>query len=236
MMIENKFNSFSDNNITLAEWLSSGYSSEEIHTLFVNMDKAMKYLHEKGFCIDSFNPNNIEILNGSLNQIRFMALGHIPVGSAVVNKEYVRDDIGRTALLQIGIYANCLNNLNPSFLKENFERFEMFLPERDIPYYKGVVERRAAVYFSDYVAEKSKRDLEGFEAELNEVGGAGKGVSLVKSNGHSLVGNDTTNKKINDSIYRDLNGINNSAYISLVAIPFIIAVLGLLFMLIMSFS
>ena len=101
MMIENKFNSFSDNNITLAEWLSSGYSSEEIHTLFVNMDKAMKYLHEKGFCIDSFNPNNIEILNGSLNQIRFMDLGHIPVGSAVVNKEYVRDDIGRSALLQI---------------------------------------------------------------------------------------------------------------------------------------
>ena len=112
----------------------------------------------------------------------------------------------------------------------------MFLPEGDIPYYKGVVERRAAVYFSDYVAEKNKRALEGLETELNEVGGAGKGVSLVKSNGHSLVGNDTTNKKINDSIYRDLNGINNSAYISLVAIPFIIAVLGLLFMLIMSFS
>ena len=43
-MIENKFNSFSNNNITLAEWLSSGYSSEEIHTLFVNMDKAMKYI------------------------------------------------------------------------------------------------------------------------------------------------------------------------------------------------
>lgn len=235
-MIENKFNSFSDNNITLAEWLSSGYSSEEIHTLFVNMDKAMKYIHGKGYCIDSFNPRKIEILNGALDQIRYEDLSEISDDNPAIVKEYVRDDIGRSALLQIGIYANCLNNLNPTFLKENFERFEMFLPEGDVPYYKSVVERRAAVYFSDYVNEKSRRDLESLEAELNEVGGTGKGVSLVKSNGHSLIGNDTTNKKINDSIYRDLNGINNSAYISLVAIPFIIAVLGLLFMLIMSFS
>lgn len=236
MMSENRFNSFSDNNITLAEFISSGYDSEEIRTLFVNMDKAMKYLHEKGFCIDSFNPNRIELLNGALNRIKFTYLDKIPTGSPAVSKEYVRDDIWRSALLQIGIYAKCLNNLNPTFLKENFDRFEMFLPNGDAPYYKGVIERKAAVYFSDYVTEKSRRDLESLEAQLNENDGASKGVSLVKSNGHNLLATDATNKKINDSIYSDLNGINNAAYISFFIIPFIVAVLGLLFVLITYFS
>lgn len=233
MMSENIHN---NDNVTLAEWLAFGYSLEDLRTLFVNMDKAMKYIHGKGYCIDSFNPRKIEILNGALNQIRYEDLSEISGDNPAVVKEYVRDDIGRSALLQIGIYANCLNNLNPTFLKENFERFEMFLPEGDVPYYKGVVERRAAVYFSDYVNEKSRRDLESLEAELNEVGGTGKGVSLVKSNGHSLMGTDTTNKKINDSIYRDLNGISNAAYISFFIIPFIVAVLGLLFVIIAHFS
>ena len=229
-------NIYNNDNVTLAEWLAFGYSLEDLRTLFVNMDKAMKYIHGKGYCIDSFNPRKIEILNGALNQIRYEDLSEISGDNPAVVKEYVRDDIGRSALLQIGIYANCLNNLNPTFLKENFERFEMFLPEGDVPYYKGVVERRAAVYFSDYVNEKSRRDLESLEAELNEVGGTGKGVSLVKSNGHSLMGADTTNKKINDSIYRDLNGISNAAYISFFIIPFIVAVLGLLFVIIAHFS
>lgn len=227
----------STNSITLLEWLSAtSYTEDDLHTLFVNMDSAMKYIHEKGFCIGSFNPTKVEILDDSLQKIKFDSLIPMDTDSYVVKKEYVREDIGRSALLQIGIYSNCLQYLNPTFLKENFKQFETFLPEGDIPYYKGVIERNASVYFVDYTVERRKRDLEALEREVNgnsnsnETTGVGINKARVYSNGHSILNTyDSTNSKINDSIYKNLKGMSDTAYISFLVVPFIVGILGFIF-------
>ena len=234
----------STNNITLAEWLSDYYDSESAHALFINMDKSMKYLHSKGYCVSSFNPTNIEILNGSLQQIKFDEIESMSTDSIAVQKEIIRDDIGRSALLQVNIYFYYGSNydfpnkrfFDPEFIKDNFEQFAIFLPEDDLSYYKGIFERKSVVYFSDYSFQKDKRALEKLEAELAS-NGDDKGRTLVKSNGLSTFDNyDSTNSRVNDSIYKQINGMSDSAYVSFFIIPFLVAIVGFILLLAVYFS
>lgn len=212
--------------VTLREWLMGEFKSDELFTLFTNMDSAMRYIHSKGFCVCSFNPKDIEILNDSLNQIKFNLLMRMPEG-LIERKNLVKEDIGRLAFLQIGIYSRCLNYLNPDFLKQHFSEFAMFLPEDIVPYYRGVVERGASVYLGDYLSEKRRRDLAALEKEIGDTSGDfANGKKLVK--GSSLFSeDDTMNSKVNASIYKSLSSISDAAYISFLMIPVLVALLGI---------
>lgn len=223
--------------ITLRDWLIDYYDSADLNVLFANLDSAMKYIHNKGYCIRSFNPRDIEILNNSLSQIRFNSLMLMPDDFAL-RKTVVREDISKSTFLQIGIYAKCLNTLNPAFLKKNFNDFTMFLPEDMVPYYRGVVERDASVYLGDYLKEKRKRDLEALEKEVSgSMQGANGNKKLVKSNSAgALLEYDSMNTKVNDSIYKQLNGISDAAFISFMMIPTLVAILGLIFAIVVLFS
>ena len=44
---------------------------EELKEVFINQDKAMRYLHSQGFRVDSFDPRSIDLVDGSKNYIRF---------------------------------------------------------------------------------------------------------------------------------------------------------------------
>lgn len=213
--------------IKLQAWLGDFHSEEELREVFINMDLAMKYIHVRDFCILSFHPKDIELLNNTVNQVKFSQLMKMP-DSIEDKKELVREDIYSSSFLQIGIYSKCLEYLKPSFLKENFDRFTTFLPEGDIPYYKGIVERGASVYFSEYAAEKKKRDLQTLETQFEEEG-VSKGRSMVKSNGKSLTADDMfeQNAKINDSIYRELI-TKDAAYVHFLIYPVIVFLIGLL--------
>ncbi len=223
--------------ITLRDWLIDYYDKDNLSMLFANMDSAMKYIHNKGYCIRSFNPRDIEILNNSLGQIRFNSLMTMPNDFAA-RKTVVREDIGKSVFLQIGIYARCLNTLKPSFLKKNFNEFTTFLPEDIVPYYRGVVERDASVYLGDYLKEKRKRDLESLEKEVGDSTGSLSGDKrLVKSNSAgALLEYDSMNTKVNDSIYKQLSGISDAAFISFLMVPTLVAILGLIFAVFVLFS
>lgn len=223
--------------LTLRDWLINYYDKDNLGILFANMDSAMKYIHNKGYCIRSFNPKDIEILNNSLSQIRFNALMMMP-SDLGARKTIVREDVGKSTFLQIGIYARCLNTLTPDFLKKNFNEFTTFLPEDMVPYYRGVVERDASVYLGDYLKEKRKRDLEALEKEVGgSMGGASGDKRLVKSNAAgALLEYDSMNTKVNDSIYKQLSGISDAAFISFLMVPTIIAILGLIFAIVVLFS
>ena len=162
----------SDNNTnTLSNWLSKEHSQDELRRVFINMDMAMKYIHEKRYCIKSFSPKEIEIINNSLDQIKYNTLLEMP-NNMYDQKELIKEDIYSSAFLQIGAYLNnnsmkythqsidqFLDTLKPQFLKENFDSFSTFLPESDVAYYRGVVQRGVSVYLNEYVNEKSNRDL-----------------------------------------------------------------------------
>lgn len=224
------------NSITLNEWYELHYDEDSILPLKLGMDSAMRYIHEKGCYITSFNPNNIHILNGSYQQIKFDNLAVADGSDGMQMRDIVRENISDLSDIGVGIHCHFPNQIyiNKSFLKNNFSMFELYLPESDVPYYKGIFERGAGVYYNDYIMEKRRRDLEELEKEVNGTSTGysnGMGNSLVKSNGHSLLGKpDLTNRKINDGIYGQLGRRNdNSAYVSLSILPFIIATLGFIF-------
>lgn len=236
--MNNKFNS--NNSVNLNEWLK-GKTDDEIRTTFFNIDLTLKYIHQKGYCIKSFNPTEIEILNNSVKQIKFNTLLKLPNNFANDN-ELIHEDIYNSSFLQIGIYTKCLKYMKPNFLKENFDGFATFLPEQDIPYYRGVIQRGANVYFSDYVIEKRKRDIQNMnnEVETNDASSKSNGRSIIKNNGHYKSDYESnvvnSNKNINDSIYRQLNSINDAAFGGIMIFLTILFIVGIVIGLIVILS
>ena len=201
-----------DKVMTLSEWLQKYHMQEDLQNLFVNMDIAMKYIHDQGFYIESFALDRIKLLNDSIRLIRFEILAPFP-NDITQQKELVRNNIFLSAVLQIGVYANCIQYFNTDtmqFLKENFNQFSMFLPQEDVPYYKGVIERGASVYYSAFVGERKKRELKELDKQLSGVDGGvnSSGKVLVKSNGLAEPSAEDLiphNEKENGVIYKDLS-------------------------------
>ena len=217
--------------VSLKSWVDTFRKEDELREVFLNMDRAMRYVHERGYCVKTFDPSEIEILNGSVNQIKFNTLLKMPDDYSF-QKQIIKEDIYNSSFIQIGIYSNCLEYLKPDFLKQNFERFSTFLPQGDIPYYRGIIERGASVYFCEYALEKKKKDLQMLENEVSndgyDSGVHGSGKRLVKSNGTSIFDDTHINDSINDSIYKQINVKSDAAFISFLIYPTIVLILGVL--------
>lgn len=221
----------SDNNIVnLFEWLSEHYTDEEKREVFLNMDIALKYIHNHGYCIEIFHPSRIKILNNNPNYVKFENLVELSPDLSE-RSEMIKTDIFNSSLIQIGIYTNTLKSLTPSFLKENFDEIARFLPEGDVPYYRGVVQRGASVYFSEFALEKMNRDLKQLEQQINESKG---GNSFANSNEDNKMFDNLSNDKINDSIYKMLNSSKEAAFINNLLIPTVI-ILSIIFICLITF-
>lgn len=215
--------------ITLNEWLQGYHTNDQLQNLFVNMDIAMKYIHNQGFYISSFALDRITLLNQSIRQIKFQELNPLPYDISQ-KKQLVRNNIFMSAVLQVGLYAKCLQhftmNTIPS-LKENFKEFSIFLPQDDVPYYSGIIERDASVYYSDYVGERKKRDLQNLEKEISSDSGESRGKKLVKTNGTNYTAEDFLphNEEANEIIYANL-ARKEAAFARALIYPILVFVLG----------
>ena len=153
-----------DTDILLSDWIKLHPSEEDLKKLFLDIDVAVRFLHDNGYCVEVFHPSQIYILGGKTDHIKFRI---VPLPTDYEsNDRMIKEDIFNSALVQIGIYTNTLDKLTPEFLRNNFDEISQFLPEADVPYYRGVVQRGAKVYLSDFVAERSKRDLGALEDQL----------------------------------------------------------------------
>lgn len=216
--------------ISLSDWIVSHPDEEDLRTVFVNMDRALKYIHEHGYCIKVFYPTEIEVLGNSPDCIQFKKLLELSSDPGR-RREMIKEDILHSSLIQIGIYTNSLKYINPNFVKDNFDSFVQLLPAGDVPYYRGVVQRGASVYFCEFVLEKRNKDLANLEKELDE-GGTEKGRILQKSSNRNIGVESITNDKINDQIYAQINGMRDSAFINYLVIPALILVMLLVLSLI----
>lgn len=213
--------------ISLNAWISSFRDDEEMREIFLNMDRAMKYLHDRGYCIRTFNPEHIMILNNATNQIKLEPI-EMPKDQAEQRK-IIKEDIYNSSFVQVGLYSNCLPYLNKAFLKSNFDSFAQFVPEGDIPYYRGVIDRGASVYFCEYAMEKVNRDLAAMEAEL----AAETGISKPAVPQKKKYDDTGINDKINDSIYKEISkGRREAAFVNFLLFPTAILVVGMIFTLI----
>jgi hypothetical protein len=217
-------NSIKSNNVeavTLDEWIRFHHSEDEMRTVFLNMDSALKYIHEHGYCIEVFYPTEIYILGNSSDHVQFKKLIQLS-SDPTRRKSMINEDIFNSTLIQIGLYSNSLKYLKPSFLKENFDSFIQFIPSGDVPYYRGVVQRGAPVYFCEYALEKRNRDLSDLESQINGSSGNSNGKQLIKSANNNIGIESISNDKINDIIYRQINGLKDSAFINVLVIPTIL--------------
>ena len=220
--------------ITLNEWLMKYHLPDELQDLFVNMDLAMKYIHDQGYYITSFALDSIELLNNSIKQVKFDEVEEMPLNFSQ-QKELVHNNVFLSTVLQIGVYAKCLQYFTDEtmqFLKENFDQFAIFLPEEDVPYYKGIVERGATVYYSEYVGQRKIRDLKNLETQFeNDGGGKDTGKSLVKKTGNytaeDLVPQNTHE---NEMIYANL-AKKDAAFARALIYPVLILLFGLILLL-----
>lgn len=162
-------NNNSVESVTLSEWVNTHHSEDEMRSIFLNMDRALKYIHEHGYCIDVFYPTEINVLNNDDNYVQFKKLVELSKEYDIA-REMIKEDIFRSSLIQIGMYSNSLNHINPDFVRENFDSFAQFIPQDDVPYYRGVIQRNASVYLCEYALEKRKRDYEDLEKQLGEGG------------------------------------------------------------------
>lgn len=214
-----------DNSISLYAWINSYRDEEEMREIFLNMDRAMKYLHDRGYCVKSFDPRNIQILNNSVDQIK---LDILPLPDDYTErKKFIKEDIYNSSFIQIALYSKCLTSLTRDFLKSQFDRFCEFLPEGDVPYYRGVIDRGASVYFCEYAMEKANRDLVALEKEL-----AGEGMELSSPKMKNQMGDVNVNTRINDGIYKQLSGKRDAAFVSFLLFPTALLVLGVVLALI----
>ena len=212
---------------TLSEWISRHHSEEEMRSIFLNMDRALKYIHDHGYCIDVFYPTEINVLNDDDRYIQFKKLVELSKDYELA-KEMKKEDIYRSSVIQVGLYTNSLNYLNPEFLKEQFDSFAQFVPQDDVPYYRGVIQRGASVYLCEYNLEKQKRDLEDMQKQLGDIDESNrKAIEATPSD------DVITNKKVNDLIYRQINGMGDAAFLNIAIVPIAILIIMCILMCIM---
>ena len=211
--------------VTLQEWVEMHPSEEERRTVFLNLDNTLKYIHDHGYCVDVFYPTMIDVLNNQPNQIRFRKLEETlserekkDPHKDKIRDEKIREDLFRSSFNQIGIYSNTLKYLTPEFLKDNFDSFIQFLPEEDINYYRGIIQRNAKVYFYEYDRERRNRELNNLNEQLGEGDTSNKG-QMVKSNGKNIGVEPINNDRVNNSIYRQINVLQDAAFIHILIIP-----------------
>lgn len=217
---------------TLNDWLKDYHTNEQLQNLFINMDIAMKYIHEQGYYISSFALDRIALLNHSIRQIQFQELAPLPYDFSQ-QKKVVHDNIFMSSILHLGLYAKCLQyftmNTIPA-IKDNFQQFVIFLPPEDVPYYSGIIEKGASVYYSEYVGERKKQDLLKLERETssdgNNNGNNSRGKSLVKTNG-AYTAKDflPDNEAANEFIYAGLSK-KDAAFARVLIYPLLVFLLG----------
>ena len=134
------------------------------------------------------------------------------------------------SVLHIGLYAKCLQHFTMNTIpaiKDNFQQFTIFLPPEDVPYYSGIIEKGASVYYSAYVGERKKRDLQNLEKEVSSGENNSSGKRLVKTNGSAYTAEDflPQNEEANELIYASLVK-KEAAFARALIYPILVFVLG----------
>ncbi len=167
--------------ITLKDWLKVNKNIEDKRELYLYGDMALNYLHDKGVEVSSFDPEDIDIIDGDIRKIKFNYLTD--------NKNYddLKTNLYEYAKLGIRMYLDYYDYLDDSFLKSNYNEFAFGLPKDDVNYFKGIIQRGSFVYFNEFDFELRKKKLKELGEEVTD---------SVDMNSFSKPNNDIINKEI----------------------------------------
>ena len=86
--------------ISLDQWIGMHHSEEELEGVFLNLDRALKYIHDHGYCIEVFYPTEINVLNNEVDHIQFKKLMELSSDFST-RKEMIKEDIFNSSLILI---------------------------------------------------------------------------------------------------------------------------------------
>ena len=180
---------------TLREWLAfhnirSSEGLDELKNIFCNMDRELKRMHSNNYYVKSFNIESIFISG------EFVKYNDIGMFDNDYRRDYINKNIYYLACLQLGIYSDCLEYINPenkSYLKESFDSFAIFLPEDVSLYYKGVFVNELNIYLDDFLKAKLKREIGNNNSLLDEGSGKNQGMRYSKSTAVGRIMSDDNN-------------------------------------------
>lgn len=212
--------------IKLLDYINYVHSDDDYRKLFINMDKTLKYLHENGYYVISFQPIDICLLNNTNNEIKYEKI--VKENSLADLEKFKEKNIYMLSFLQVGIYSKTLDKLTPDMLRDNFDAIASFVPVSDVAYYRGVLLRNSHIYFSDYENQRASKEIENYSDLNGENGNSIGGKRHVLSNGHNLL-----NNAVNDKIYNIKNSVNGeNAFISVLLFPTVLLFLIIIFIII----
>ena len=180
-----------ENTITLKEWLDTNPDMDMKRNLYLYGDMALNYLNDRGVIVDSFDINDISLVDGDIKKIRFDYL------SESDNYALAKDNLYQYAKSGIKMYMNYFDQLNDDFLKNNYNEFEYCLPKDDVNYFKGVIQRGSFVYFNEFDFELRKKKLKELGAEVED---------SIDINSFSKPNNDEINRLVYGTSSEDIVG------------------------------
>lgn len=196
---------------TLREWQESYHTTTDYQKIFYIMDSAMKNVHNHNYYITNFNPSKITIGEDN-NQNNYVVYQEV---SPLIKNESsfsIQQNIYNFAFLQVGLYSDTLSYLTPQFLKENFERFTVFLPPEDLAYFRKNLLQNGNFYYSDYRNSKEEQMMASLNKTLD-------GDKSSQHNSHTLT-KTTEAGKLYSSSDNDQDGMK--AFVNYYVLPFIV--------------
>ena len=213
-------------NTTNFEQFISKYSSsrdkdlDEIKNFFLSFDKKMKMYHENGYVITSFRLQDIIVYESNNDGHNVYDVDFKYYTEKENTNVTMRENIFYSACLAVGVYNNCLSYINPdkpNFLKNNFYLFAENIPSDVVSYYRGVIERDAEVYLTEFVTTSKQQEIDRMKREMDAE--AQKEAELQKNK-------DVPKPK--SSIQNDTWGTSDAAFSSVALFPIIFSILGIL--------
>ena len=209
---------------TLREWLSSNQSTDRLRQLNYNMSNVMKDIHNRKVYIRTFNLGQISLDDENLYPIQFESIDK----SDDIERDK-KNNIYNLSFMFIGLHTGMLNDLNPQFLKDNFDQFAVFLPKEDVEYYSGIVTKGYRNYYSDYIDELRRTAVE------HNVGASNSASTNSNAKSNEMVKSKQFAKSTAvGRAYKELYE-NKAAFVNYLIIPIIFIVIALVVVLILLF-
>ncbi len=208
------------------EQFISKYSSsrdkdlEEIKKFFLSFDKKMKMYHEHNYIITSFRLQDILVYQSVYNNQNVYDVDFKHYTEKKNTNITEKNNIFYSACLAVGVYNNCLSYINPDkpqFLKNNFYQFAENIPTDVVSYYRGVIERDAEVYLTEFVTTSKQQEIDRMKREMDAE--TQKEAELLKNK---------NNPRPKSSVQNDTWGTSDAAFSSIALFPILFSILGIL--------
>ena len=213
-----------DYSTTNFEQFISKYSSsrdkdlEEIKKFFLAFDKRMKMYHEHNYVITSFKLQDIVVYESIYNGQNVYDVDFKDYTESSNTDITPKDNIFYAACLAVGVYNNCLSYINPDkpqYLKNNFYQFAENIPTDVVSYYRGVIERDADVYLTEFVTTSKQQEIDRMKREMEQQNESEQRKNIQVSKPKSSIQNDTW-------------GTSDAAFSSVALFPILFSILGIL--------